>query len=439
MGTVYKALSKTDNKWYAVKVLPRRSMWNVRLARRQVRQFEQFNHPSVVPFVDVGTSGGLHYLSWPLVEGEPLDHLIQREGKVAPEVAALFAMQTAAGLHACHQHGIFHGLLKPSNMMLAVDGQVRILDLGIGALLSENEGESLVDTMSTANTLTSGLDCASPESIMEPTNRTAAGDQYSLGCSLYFFLAGRYPFPEGSAVEKMMAHQYKQPTPIKELVPNLPDALAAIVEQLMQKKPEDRFASCEEVVDALRTFAAKAQGSANKPKAEVRVSAGPARSTDNGTPAAAPKKGSSSDTGTRPAPRGRAAADEGARGRPAADEGARGRGADQGSGGAGGRSSGGGGRAGTGGGSSSLRDELLGRRGGRGGGAAPAPAPPPKKELPPELEEEEEEEDVEDEGEEEEEEGAGDDNRVNTILVVVGGVILAGLVFWFALNFFRTP
>ena len=60
MGTVFNALSKTDGQNYAVKVLPRRSMWNVRLARRQVRAFSQFNHPSVVPFVDVGTAGGLH-------------------------------------------------------------------------------------------------------------------------------------------------------------------------------------------------------------------------------------------------------------------------------------------------------------------------------------------------------------------------------------------
>ena len=123
MGTVYKAFSKTDSKWYAVKVLPRRSMWNVRLARRQVRQFEQFNHPSVVPFVDVGTSGGLHYLAWPLVEGESMDKYIEREGKLAPEVAALYALQVATGLSACHQHGIFHGLLKPSNLMLGSDGQ----------------------------------------------------------------------------------------------------------------------------------------------------------------------------------------------------------------------------------------------------------------------------------------------------------------------------
>lgn len=83
MGTVYKARNKTDNQWYAVKVLPRRSMWNVRIARRKVRAFEQCKHPSVVPFVDVGTAGGMHYLAWPLVEGEPLDRLVQREEATA--------------------------------------------------------------------------------------------------------------------------------------------------------------------------------------------------------------------------------------------------------------------------------------------------------------------------------------------------------------------
>src|SRR5215210_3180214 len=70
MGTVYKAINKTYNQAYAVKVLPRRSMWNVRIARRKVRAFEACRHPSVVPFVDVGTSGGMHYLAWPFVEGE---------------------------------------------------------------------------------------------------------------------------------------------------------------------------------------------------------------------------------------------------------------------------------------------------------------------------------------------------------------------------------
>ena len=148
--------------------------------------------------MDVGTAGGMHYLAWPLVEGETLDKIVEREGKLAAEQAALYALQIAEGLEVCHQQGLFHGLLKPSNLMIGPDGQVHILDFGIGCLLAETEGESLVDTMSTANSVTSGLDCASPESIMDPTNLTPAGDQYSLGCVLYYCLTGQYPFPDGT-------------------------------------------------------------------------------------------------------------------------------------------------------------------------------------------------------------------------------------------------
>jgi serine/threonine-protein kinase len=254
MGTVYKALCKNDQQWYAVKVLPRRSMWNVRIARRKVRVFEQCKHPAVVPFVDVGTSGGMHYLAWPLVEGETLDKLVSREGKFHPAHAAFYASQVAEGLDICHQQGLFHGLLKPSNLIVSADQQVRILDFGIGSLLAETEGESLVDTMSTASSLASGLDCASPESIMDPTNLTPIGDQYSLGCVLYYCLGGQYPFPGGTAAEKMMAHQFQQPKPIREIVPDLPAGLVAIVERLMQKAPEARYGTCSEVIDALRPF-----------------------------------------------------------------------------------------------------------------------------------------------------------------------------------------
>src|SRR5207237_442341 len=142
--------------------------------RRKVRAFESCRHPSVVPFVDVGTAGGMHYLAWPYVEGETLDKIVTREGKVKPDVAAHLALQIAEGLDVSHQNGLFHGLIKPSNVMVSLDGQVFILDFGIGCLLAETEGESLVDTMSTANSVTSGLDCASPESIMDPTNLAPA-------------------------------------------------------------------------------------------------------------------------------------------------------------------------------------------------------------------------------------------------------------------------
>jgi serine/threonine-protein kinase len=255
MGTVYKARSEADGKWYAVKVLPRRSMWSVRLARRKVRAFEQCRHPALVPFVDVSTSGAAHYLAWPLVEGEPLDRLVQRQGRIDPGLAARYALQTAEGLDACHRQGLFHGLLKPSNLMIGTDGKVRVVDLGIGSLLAETEGESLVDTMSTANAVSNVMDCVSPESILDPANLTPAADQYSLGCVLYFCLTGQYPFPDGTAVEKVVAHQTRQPRPVRELSADVPDGLAAVIDRLMQKTPAARYPSTAEVVEVLRPMA----------------------------------------------------------------------------------------------------------------------------------------------------------------------------------------
>lgn len=310
MGQVYRATSKTDGAAYAVKVLPRRSMWNVRLARRQVRQFASFAHPAVVPFVDVGTAGGLHYLVWPLADGQTLDRLVAERGRLAPAQAAAYALQVAQGLTVSHQKELFHGLLKPSNVMVGPDNQAHILDFGIGSLLVENDGESLVDTMSTANTLTSGLDCASPESIMEPTTRTPAGDQYSLGCVLYFALTGRVPFPDGSAVEKMVAHQTKEPTPIRELAPDVPDGLAAVVSRLMAKNPDGRYGGCDEAAEALEPFAgdlaAPGKGSgrvaaaaARRPAALGAAARGPAGS-NYGTPITPPAKPGGSVYGPRP-------------------------------------------------------------------------------------------------------------------------------------------
>jgi serine/threonine-protein kinase len=288
MGTVYKAQSKNDNQWYAVKVLPRRSMWNVRIARRKVRAFESCRHPSVVPFVDVGTAGGMHYLAWPFVDGQTLDKIVQAQGRLSPGLAAHFAAQVAEGLDVCHQQALFHGLLKPSNLMVNAEQQLLILDFGIGCLLAETEGESLVDTMSTANSVASGLDCASPESIMDPTNLTPSGDQYSLGCILYYCLTGQYPFPDGTSAEKMMAHQFKEPKPIRELNPDVPQQLADVVQRLMQKAPEQRYTSASEVVEALHPLAEAPSAASALPVPRALAPRPPSSVPRPAAPAAAP-------------------------------------------------------------------------------------------------------------------------------------------------------
>jgi serine/threonine-protein kinase len=255
MGTVYKARSKNDPKPYAIKLMPRRSMWNVRIAKRLVRAFGNIHHPAVVSFVDVNTVGGHLCLIWPYVEGETLANLVDRKGRLLPGVAALFTLQAAEGLAVCHHQGLIHGLLKPQNFLVGPNREIRVLDFGTGALLSETEGAALVDTMSTANAVTSGLDCRSPENILDVKVRTAAGDQYSLGCVLYFCLTGRYPFAGETAVEKMLAHQIKEPTPIRSLRPEVPQQLVEIVQRLMHKTPEGRYFSLDEAIEALRPLA----------------------------------------------------------------------------------------------------------------------------------------------------------------------------------------
>jgi serine/threonine-protein kinase len=262
MGTVYRALSRNSSGLFAVKVLPRRSMWNIRLARRKVKDFETFDHPAVVPFVDVGTAGGMHYLVWPFVEGQTLDAYIKELGPLPASEAASYIRQAAEGLAICQEHDLIHGLLKPSNLLLSSDRQVRILDFGVGALLAQTESESVVDTMSTANTMASGLDCASPEGIMDPTAIGPASDQYSLGCVLYFLLTGQFPFPGDNAVEKMMAHQTKQPAPVQELTATVPDGLAKVLDRLLQKQPQNRYPSMLDLVSALRPFAQESTAAA---------------------------------------------------------------------------------------------------------------------------------------------------------------------------------
>ena len=201
-----------------------------------------------------------------------------RKGKLSPDVAAYYALQVAEALDVCHQQALFHGLLKPSNLMVGADNKIYILDFGIGCLLAETEGESLVDTMSTANSVTSGLDCASPESIMDPTNLTPAGDQYSLGCVLYYCLTGQYPFPDGSRGRKDDGPPIQGADADQRAESRGSGGTGGgCAAGLMQKAPENRYGSVAEVVEALRPLAEGASNVQDRVPSESIVLAAPAR------------------------------------------------------------------------------------------------------------------------------------------------------------------
>ncbi len=254
LGTVYRAVHTQTRQRFAVKLLPLRSLWNVLQAKRQVAAFAAMPPlPALVPFVDIDTAGGSHYLVWPFVEGETFESLVRRAGPLPPAHAVRFIGEALEGLAACHAAGIAHGLIKPSNLLLGTDRKARLLDLGIGAILSENiaDGESLMDTISTANVAMNMMDCAAPETLTDPTARTPAGDLYSLGCVLYYLLTGDYPFPDGNAVDKMIAHQTQEPLPAASRNPRVPEGLSHLVEHLLRKGPEDRPADLALLVAAL--------------------------------------------------------------------------------------------------------------------------------------------------------------------------------------------
>jgi serine/threonine protein kinase len=296
LGSVFRARSKTDQHEYALKLLPRRQVTSIPKVSRQLKGFVEFRHPAVIPIVHVGTAGDRHYLVWPYVgEGETLEALVERKGKLSPEVAVGYALQAADGLHACHEKGMFHGLLKPSDFLIKDDGSLCVLDFGIGFLLISERAESLLDTMTASNQQAKSTECGSPESLLNPSDRTPLGDQYSLGCILYYCLTGGYPFSYGNAVQKMMAHQTEEPEPIQQANPDVSDGLEAVIARLMAKAPDDRFPSMVEAMRALRGSLAGRVPPKAKPRSGVIPGNGK-------SPAKAANSGASRAVGERPRP-----------------------------------------------------------------------------------------------------------------------------------------
>jgi serine/threonine protein kinase len=267
MGTVYKALSRTDKQYFAIKMLPRRSVANIPKTSRELKAFREFRHPAVVPIVHVGTAAERHYLVWPFAPGgETLESILGRHGRLTPKEAVHYGLQMAKALHVCHQQGLFHGLLKPSDFLVDANHRVSILDFGIGFLLTLGRKESMLDTMTSSASLARALDYAAPESVVDSTKRTPLSDQYSLGCVFYHGLTGQPPFPTPSEVKKMIAHQHEAPVPVRDLNPGVPARLAGAVERMMRKAPEERFASLDEVVACLKALLTpSAQGQYPKP------------------------------------------------------------------------------------------------------------------------------------------------------------------------------
>ena len=190
------------------------------------------------------------------LDGINLAQLVRQSGPLTVADACETVRQAALGLQYAHEHGLVHRDVKPSNLMLTTDRQIKVLDLGLAKLADE---AAVAGDMTSAGQVLGTGDYIAPEQGENPRQADARADIYSLGCTLYYLLTGQAPFsgPQyATFMQKIMAHAKEPVPPIQTLRSNIPEGVVAILERMLAKAPEGRFQTAAELVDVLTAYAA---------------------------------------------------------------------------------------------------------------------------------------------------------------------------------------
>lgn len=263
MGWVYIARDLKTGEEVALKMLCEQNEGDAGLLTRFQLEAEagrRLNHHAIIRTRETGVSAGVygqvHYMVMDLVRGVGVDELVAIGGPIAPSLACHIASHIAAGLHHAHRQGLVHRDLKPANVIVDEHSDAHILDFGLSlaskSVCSHEFSLSMIfgqDCLGTA-------DYISPEQARDSFTVDHRADLYSLGATMYFMLTGQVLFPDRKTRSaKVNAHWHEQPRPLKELVPNIPPQVVQIVERLLAKDPNDRFASARDVIFALKPLA----------------------------------------------------------------------------------------------------------------------------------------------------------------------------------------
>ncbi len=204
MGHVFKAEDPILKRVVAIKVLPRDKSTPEAIANftREIQALSSLNHPKLVRAVDAGNDGNVNFLVTEYVPGSDLRKLVRRNGPLSMEAAANIISQVAEGLQHAHQQGIVHRDVKPGNVLVTPEGDAKLSDLGLaGPMYSSN-----ADQDPRYGKIVGTADYLSPDHILSPWNPVPAWDIYSLGCTLYYAVTGKVPFPGGTTSDKARAH-----------------------------------------------------------------------------------------------------------------------------------------------------------------------------------------------------------------------------------------
>lgn len=256
MANVYKAVMLGRNgpvpagTVVAVKVLRQEYTHDPELVRRfknESKAISLLNHPNIVKVYDVSVNDQLQYIVMEYVDGMTLrEYLNERGGKLTSRETVHFISQILKALEHAHANGVVHRDIKPQNIMLLDNGQLRMMDFGI-ARISRAENQLLSGkTMGSVHYI-------SPEQAKgDETDCTS--DIYSVGIMMYEMLSGQLPFDAEDAVEVAIKQISDQPKSLHEIAPQVPAALVEITEKAMAKLPQNRYASAREMLDALDAY-----------------------------------------------------------------------------------------------------------------------------------------------------------------------------------------
>lgn len=266
MGKVYRARRRADNTIVALKIVRPHLLNHPLIRRRYEREVAaalSLNHPNIVRVYEAGEHEGRHYLAMEFIDGIDLSRLGKEYRPLAIPEACEYIRQAALGLHHAHEQGFVHRDIKPSNIIVAGERHLpqavelavaKILDMGlVRAIGAAEEGIAPLE-LTREGVVVGTPDYMAPEQAKNSRQVDIRADLYSLGCTLYFLLAGRPPFAEGTAIEKILKHQLDPVPPLREYRPDVPPEVEKLLLQMLAKRPEERPSSALEVAQGLERW-----------------------------------------------------------------------------------------------------------------------------------------------------------------------------------------
>jgi predicted Ser/Thr protein kinase len=271
MAAVLRARDTQLDRIVALKILPPEMAGeeeNVRRFHQEARAAAKLDHENIARVFFCGEDQGLHFIAFEFVEGENLRALMERRGRLPVAESVLYMLQIANGLSHAAARGVVHRDIKPSNIIIGSNGRAKLVDMGLARSQSQTDA-SLTQSGVTLGT----FDYISPEQALEPREADVRSDIYSLGCTFYHALTGQPPVPDGTAAKKLHHHQQIAPIDPRQLNPQVPDDVAAVLSKMMAKNPRDRYQSGERLEQHLLLIAQKLGATADVPNPVLFVDA----------------------------------------------------------------------------------------------------------------------------------------------------------------------